>query len=334
MTDPLASWKTGPVKSAILDFVDRVTLPESPAFVRPEERVAVFDNDGTLWCEQPVQVQVLFAQDRLRDMADRDPELRSHQPFKAFLEHDLKTMHDLGKRGVFAVAFMVHAGVTEAEFAEAAGAWLASATHPILGRPFTQCVFQPQLELMGYLRSRGFRVFIVSGGGIDFMRVFAEEVYGVSPEQVIGSSVKTRVAVRDDRLELMKLAELRSFDDRDAKVENIGLHIGRRPIFAFGNSDGDLPMLRYARAGPGVRLALLLHHDDGEREFSYDREFRLSPLADALDHASDYGITVVSMKRDWERIFSDQMIWPSAANLGAGNAGLAGRSHESGDSRH
>lgn len=313
MADPLASWRSGPVKSAIIDFVNRVTRTEGPDFVPASERIAVFDNDGTLWCEQPLQVQVFFAQDRLKSLADRYPELRARQPFKAFLEHDLKTMHELGKRGVFAVAFMAHAGVTETEFAETASAWLASATHPNLGRLFTQCVFQPQLELMGYLRSHGFKTFIVSGGGIDFMRAFAEEIYGVASEQVIGSSVKTRVNINGDRVDLMKLAELGTFDDREVKVENIGLHIGRRPILAFGNSDGDLAMLRYTKAGPGARLALLLHHDDGEREFAYDRAFRLSPLAEALDHAADYGITVVSMKHDWEKVFADQSARPSAA---------------------
>lgn len=313
MADPLASWRSGPVKSAIIDFVNRVTRTEGPDFVPASERIAVFDNDGTLWCEQPLQVQVFFAQDRLKSLADRYPELRARQPFKAFLEHDLKTMHELGKRGVFAVAFMAHAGVTETEFAETASAWLASATHPNLGRLFTQCVFQPQLELMGYLRSHGFKTFIVSGGGIDFMRAFAEEIYGVASAQVIGSSVKTRVNINGDRVDLMKLAELGTFDDREVKVENIGLHIGRRPILAFGNSDGDLAMLRYTKAGPGARLALLLHHDDGEREFAYDRAFRLSPLAEALDHAADYGITVVSMKHDWEKVFADQSARPSAA---------------------
>jgi phosphoglycolate phosphatase-like HAD superfamily hydrolase len=334
MPDPLASWKTGPVKSAILDFVDRVTLPESPDFVRLSERIAVFDNDGTLWCEQPLQVQVFFAQDRLKALAMRDPELKTQQPFKAFLEHDLKAMHDLGKRGVFAVAFMVHAGVTDTEFSEVASTWLASAAHPMLGRRFTQCVFRPQLELMDYLRDNGFKTFIVSGGGVDFIRTFAEDVYGIPSDQIIGSSVKTRVDIHDEHMDLLKLAELGTFNDRDVKVENIGLHIGRRPILAFGNSDGDLSMLRYTKAGDGPRLALLLHHDDADREFAYDREFRLSPLAEALDHAGDYGITVVSMKHDWENIFADPSVRPSAVASGVRDGGLAGRSHESGDPYH
>lgn len=334
MGDPLPSWTEGPVKAAILDFVDRITRLQSPDYVRPSDRIAVFDNDGTLWCEQPLQVQVFFAQDRLRELADQHPELRSNQPFKAFLEHDLAEIQQLGKKGVFAVAFMVHAGMTDTEFSQTAGTWLASATHPSLRRRFTQCVFHPQLELMSYLRDCGFKTFIVSGGGIDFMRAFAEDVYGIPPEQIIGSSVKTRVKASDDHIDLVKLAELGTFDDRDVKVENIGLHIGRRPILAFGNSDGDLAMLRYTKDGPGPRLALLLHHDDDEREFAYDRAFKLSPLSEALDHASDYGITVVSMKHDWQTVFKDQAVRPSGAALGARDAGLAHRSHESGDPYH
>ena len=334
MPDPLESWKAGPAKSAILDFVDRVTRLDSADYIRPADRIAVFDNDGTLWCEQPLQVQVIFAQNRLKEMAERYPEIKSKQPFKAFLEHDLKAMHDLGKRGVFAVAFMVHTGMTDTDFADTAGAWLASATHPLLGRPFTRCVFQPQLELLSYLRDHGFKTFIVSGGGVDFMRVFAEEVYGIPSEQIIGSSVKTHLEINDEHVDLLKLAELGSFDDREAKVENIGLHIGRRPIFAFGNSDGDLAMLRYTKAGEGPRLALLLHHDDAEREFAYDRDFKLSPLAEALDHANDFGLTVVSMKHDWNAVFSETTAWPSTATLGAGNGGMAHRGHKGGDPCH
>jgi phosphoglycolate phosphatase-like HAD superfamily hydrolase len=313
MTDPLANWKTGPVKSAILDFVDRVTLEESADFVPPSERTATFDNDGTLWCEQPMQVQVFFAQDRLKALAEKDPSLRQRQPFKALLEHDLKTLQQLGKKTLFEAAFLTHAGVTESEFSDIAKSWLAIARHPKLARLFTQCVYQPQLELMNFLRDRGFKVFIVSGGGVDLIRAFAEDVYGIPPEQIVGSSVRTRVDIHGDHFNLLKLAELGTFDDREVKVENIGLHIGRRPILAFGNSDGDLAMLRYAKCGPGARLALLLHHDDGEREFAYDRDFRLSPLVEALDRADDYGIQIVSMKRDWEQVFVGESARPSAA---------------------
>lgn len=303
MADPLASWRTGPVKSAILDFIDRATLAAGPDFVPPPERIAVFDNDGTLWCEQPLQVQVCFAQDRLEALAAKNPSLRERQPFKAFLDRDIEAIHALGKQAVLETAFLTHAATTESTFRDIVRTWLATARHPRLGRLFTDCVFQPQIELMRHLTAHGFKVFIVSGGGIDLIRGFAEDVYGIPPEQVIGSSVKTRVTVEGDRIELMKLAELNSFDDREAKVSNIGLHIGRRPILAFGNSDGDLAMLRYAKSGDGPRLALLLHHDDTEREFAYDRDFKLSPLAEALDRADEFGFTVVSMKQDWKAVF-------------------------------
>lgn len=302
--DPLASWEDGPIKKAILDFVTRVTKEGGPDYVRPAERIATFDNDGTLWCEQPLQVQIFFAFDRLDALAKRDPSMRERQPFKAFIERDLKAIASLGKQGAFEFGFATHAGITTDEFAQIAKAWFAAAKHPKLGRLFTQCVYQPQLELLAYLRLNGFKTFIVSGGGIELMRAFAEEVYGIPPEQVIGSSIKTRFEVQDGRTTLMKLADLNSFDDREVKVQNIELHIGRRPILAFGNSDGDLAMLRYARSDGTARLALLLHHDDAEREFAYDREFRLSPLVEALDRADDYNITVVSMKRDWATVFA------------------------------
>jgi phosphoserine phosphatase len=196
-----------------------------------------------------------------------------------------------------------HAGMTEEAFDEIARAWFATAQHPKLGRLFKRCTYRPQIELLGYLRENGFKTYIVSGGGVDLIRAFAEEAYDIPREQVIGSSVKTRFESQDGRTVLMKLAELNSFDDRDVKPQNIGLHIGRRPILAFGNSDGDLAMLRYTKSGPGARLALLIHHDDAEREFAYDREFRLSPLVEALDNAGAYGLTVVSMKRDWNTVF-------------------------------
>ena len=301
----LASWNDGAAKSTILDFVARVTTQGNSDFVAPAERVATFDNDGTLWCEQPMQAQVFFAQARLCELADADPPMKERQPFKAFLEHDLKTIHALGKQGVFETAFATHAGMTEDEFDAVAREFLAHARHPKLGRLFKSLSYQPQLELLAHLRANGFKTFIVSGGGIDLIRAFSEEAYGIAREQVVGSSVKTRYELRDNRVVLVKAAELGSFDDRQVKVQNIGLHIGRRPILAFGNSDGDLAMLRYAVTGRRPGLALLLHHDDGQREFAYDREFRLSPLADALDHAAEYGITVVSMQRDWECVFPD-----------------------------
>jgi phosphoserine phosphatase len=300
---PLPSWNEGPAKSAILDFVARATNRRGPNFVPLAQRIAVFDNDGTLWCEQPMQVQLFFAQDRLKTLAEKDPALKERQPFKAFLEHDLKTIASLGKRAIFEMAFKTHAGMREEEFERIARDFFGAARHPKLGLLFKECVYRPQVELLRFLRANGFKTYIVSGGGIDLIRAFAEEAYGIPREQVIGSSVKTRFDAEGGRIDLLKLNELNSFDDREAKVENIGLHIGRRPILAFGNSDGDLAMLRYTKAGTGPRLALLLQHDDADREFAYDRDFKLSPLAEALDKAEAYGITVVSMRRDWNAVF-------------------------------
>jgi len=299
----LPSWTEGAAKSAILDFVSRVTTSGGKDFVHPSERVAVFDNDGTLWCEQPMQVQLFFTQDRLRDLVAVDPSLKERQPFKAFLERDIKTIQGLGKKAALEVCFAIHSGVTEEEFDQIARRWFATARNPHLGRLFRRCTYRPQVELLSFLRDSGFKTFIVSGGGVDLIRSFAEDAYGVPREQIIGSSVKTRFDSSNGRTCLMKLSEVDSFDDREAKVQNISLHIGRRPILAFGNSDGDLAMLRYTKSGPGPRLALLLHHDDAVREFAYDREFRLSPLTEALDKAREFGITVVSMKRDWQTVF-------------------------------
>lgn len=303
MPQPLPSWRSGKARDAIVEFVNAVTVQGGVDFVPPPERIAVFDNDGTLWCEQPVQVQVAFAQARITQLADADPTLKDRQPFRAFLEHDLATIHTLGKEGVFEVAFAAHSGVTIETFDKLSKAWLAETRHPQFGRRYTELVYQPQLELLDYLRANGFKTFIVSGGGADFIRAFAEQTYGVPPEQVVGSTVNTKLQETDGHIELMKLAELQSFDDREVKVQNIGLHIGRRPILAFGNSDGDLAMMRYTLSAPGRRLALLVHHDDNEREVAYDRDFRLSPLVEALDKADDYGITVVSVAKDWAEVF-------------------------------
>jgi len=300
----LPSWNDGTAKSAILDFVARVTTEGGPDYVRPAERVATFDNDGTLWCEQPMQVQVFFLIDRLKELVAHDPATGQRQPFKALLEGDLKTLQELGKKGLMELFFTTHAGISHEQFDKVASAWLGRAKHPKFGALFRDCVYLPQIELLDFLHAHDFRTFIVSGGGVDFMRAFAEAAYGIPPERVIGSSVKTRLDVQDEHVGLMKLAELNSFDDREVKVQNIGLHIGRRPVLAFGNSDGDLAMLRYCKAGAGARLALLVHHDDAAREVAYDRQFVLSPLVEALDKARDYGITLVSMKNDWKTVFA------------------------------
>jgi len=310
MTTSLSVWADGAAKTAILRFIERVTDVDGSEFVPPEDRIATFDNDGTLWCEQPLQTQFFFGRDQLQKMAAEDPGLKERQPYKAFLEHDIGTINKLGKRGFFEVASAAHAGMTEDDFHAHARDWLAHARNPANGQRFVDLVYRPQLELMEYLRQNGFRVFIVSGGGIDLIRAFSEEVYGVARSQVVGSSVRTRMEVSDGKVDLLKLAELQSFDDRETKVQNIALHIGRRPIFAFGNSDGDLAMLQYTLSGIGPRLALLLHHDDGEREFAYDREFAVSPLAEALDRAVEFGIEVVSLKNDWRAVFAEQPSFP------------------------
>jgi haloacid dehalogenase-like hydrolase len=299
----LSTWNDGAAKSQIVDFIARVTEQDGPDFIPPVERIATFDNDGTLWCEQPLFVQAFFLIDRAKELAGKDPTLKERQPFKALLEQDLKTLMGLGKQALFELVFATHSGMRDEEFEPVARDWLAKTKHPKFGRLFKECTYRPQLELLSFLRQNGFKIYIVTGGGIDFVRACSEEIYGIPREQVIGSSSKLRFEVNEGRAGLMKLAELNSFDDREAKPQNIALHVGRRPILAFGNSDGDLAMLRYTKTGKGRRLALLLHHDDPDREVAYDREFRLSPLNEALEKLDDYGITVVSMKRDWNVVF-------------------------------
>lgn len=299
----LPSWNDGAAKSAILNFVARVTKEGSPDFVPPADRIATFDNDGTLWCEQPFQVQVFFLIDRVKDLTAKDPSLKERQPYKALLEHDMPALKTLGKKGIQELFFATHTGVSEEDFYRIAQAWFTTARHPKFGRRFDHLTYRPQVELLGYLRENGFRTFIVSGGGIDLIRAVSEEAYGIAREQVIGSSARLQFELQGERGIVMKQATLNSFDDREAKPANIALHIGRRPILAFGNSDGDLAMLRYCRSGSGARLALLIHHDDAEREVAYDRDFKLSPLADALENADKYGITLVSMKNDWGDVF-------------------------------
>ena len=304
MSTPLPSWRSGPVRDAILAFIEAVTTEGGPDYRPPEDRIAVFDNDGTLWCEQPLQVQVLFAQARLKQLAAADPSLYDRQPFKAFLQHDLKTIHALGKQGAMEVAFLSHAGMSVPVFQDQARSWLEQASNPVLVRRCIDLIYQPQRELLALLNDHGFITCIVTASGVDFVRSFAERADGIPPRNVIGSSVKTELRPGPgSAAELYKRSELQSFNDREEKVANIGLHIGRRPILAFGNSDGDLAMMRYTLAGPGRRLALLLHHDDPDREVAYDRDFRLSPLVEALDEAKTYGLTVVSMVRDWTRVF-------------------------------
>src|SRR6266404_1351209 len=285
-TDILQSWSDGPAKTSIIDFVKRVTTQGGPDFVPVEQRVAAFDNDGTLWCEQPMYVQLAFALDRVKAMAPLHPEWKDKQPFKAVLEGDLKTLAESGERGLLELGMVTHAGMTTDEFAKIVSDWLATARHPRFKRPYTELVYQPMLELLAYLRANGFKTFIVSGGGIEFMRPWSERVYGVPPEQVVGSSIKTRFEMRDGRPELFRTAELNFIDDKAGKPVGINEYIGRRPIAAFGNSDGDLEMLQWTQGGSGARFELLVHHDDAEREYAYDRDTSFGRLDKALDAAA------------------------------------------------
>lgn len=309
----LPSWRPSRARQALLDLVAAVTRVGSPDFVAPRQRIAVFDNDGTLWPEQPIPFEGFFARHRLEMIGGRDPTLRDRQPFKAFMEEDHAAIRAFGKREVVEFMLATYAGLTADELERAARAWLRNAHHPELGRRFIDCVYQPQLELLDLLRAHEFKTFIVSGGGICFIRAFADEIYGVPPEYVIGSSERSRVELEEGRPVIRRMPEVNSFDDRDEKVINIDLHIGVRPILAFGNSDGDLRMLQYVMDGDGPRLALLLLHDDPEREFVYDRDFRLSPLDQALKVADARGWPVVSMRHDWSAMFRNDDAAQSAA---------------------
>jgi hypothetical protein len=301
--NPLPSWKTGPVKERIVNFVGAVTDETSPDYVRPEERIAVFDNDGTLWSERPVYFQLLFAIDRIKALAPQHPEWKTQQPFKAVLENDMDALADAGEKGLLQLVMASHAGMTTEEFSQIVLQWLATAQHPRFKRPYTELVFQPMLELLDYLRGNGFKTFIVSGGGIEFMRPWVEAVYGVPPEQVVGSSIKTQFEMRDGVPVLVRLPEVNFIDDKAGKPVGINEYIGRRPIAAFGNSDGDLQMLQWTAAGKGRRFMLLVHHTDAEREYAYDRKSHVGKLDTALDEANKRGWTVVDMKNDWKVIY-------------------------------
>jgi len=304
--DPLPSWNEGAARKAILDFVRATTDASSPDFVAPEQRIATFDNDGTLWVEQPIYTQFAFALDRVRAMAPMHPEWKETQPFKAAIEGDTKTLADAGERGLLKLIMATHAGMTTDEFQNIVLDWLANARHPKFQRPYTELVYQPMLELLAYLRATGFKIFIVSGGGVEFMRPWTDKVYGVPPERVIGSSVKTQFEIRDGRPELLRLPEVNFIDDGAGKPVGINEHIGRRPIAAFGNSDGDLQMLEWTTKVDGRRLGLIVHHTDGEREYAYDRRSAMGRLDVALDAAAANGWVVASMKSDWKRVFSFQ----------------------------
>jgi len=305
--DPLPSWNEGAAKRSIIDFVNRVTQPNSPDFVAPEQRIATFDNDGTLWSEQPMYFQLFFAIDRVKAMVPMHPEWKDKQPFKAVLEGDFKTVLAGGEHALLELVMATHAGNSTEEFSQAVKDWLATAKHPKTGRPYTDMVYQPMLELLAYLRVNGFKSYIVSGGGIEFMRPWTEGVYGIPPEQVVGSSIKTKFEMRKGQPVLVRLPEVNFIDDKAGKPVGINQHIGRRPIAAFGNSDGDLQMLQWTAAGKGARYMLIVHHTDPEREWAYDRKSKIGHLDKALDEASNSGWTVVDMKKEWKVIYPFQL---------------------------
>lgn len=301
--DPLASWNEGPAKAAVVQFIRAATQAGGPGFIAPADRIAVFDNDGTLWSEQPMYFQLAFAIDRVRALAPGKPEWKTTQPFKAALEGDMAALAAAGEKGLVELVMATHAGNTPGEFEAVVKEWLATARHPRFKRPYTELVFQPMLELLAYLRANGFQTWIVSGGGVEFVRAFSEAVYGIPRHQVIGSSIKTRLVSRNGKPEIVRLPEIDFIDDKEGKPVGIQKFIGRRPAAAFGNSDGDLAMLQWAAAGEGPRFGLLVRHTDAEREYAYDRKSSFGRLDKALDEAGSRGWTVVDMKRDWRAIY-------------------------------
>ena len=301
--EDLPSWRDGPVKQAIFDFVSRVTTPGSADFIDEPRRIAVFDNDGTLWAEQPAYFQLLFALDQIKAMAPRHPEWKTQQPYAAVLSGDKKALAASGDKGLLQIIATTHSGMTTEQFKHTVQDWLAGALHPRFQRPYTEMVYQPMLELLGYLRARGFKTYIVSGGGIEFMRPFTERVYGIEPEKVIGSRVVTQFQMRDGKPVLLRLPKVEFVDDGPGKPVGIDHFIGRAPVFAIGNSDGDLQMLQWTAATPGPNFVALVHHTDAEREWAYDRKSPVGKLDKALDEAAARNWAVIDMKRDWRKIF-------------------------------
>ena len=301
--DPLPSWNDTTPKKAIIAFLERVTKEGSSDFVPPNERIATFDNDGTLWAEQPLYFQFLFAIDRVKALAPQHPEWKTKEPFASLLKGDTKTALTGGEHAFLEIVAATHSNLTTEEFDRIVKEWLATAKHAKTGRLYTEMVYQPMLELLAYLRENGFKTFIVSGGGVEFMRTFADKIYGIPPEQVVGSTGKLKFDLRDGTPVLVKLPEVQFIDDKDGKPVGIQMNIGHRPIAAFGNSDGDLQMLQWTAAGSGARFCLYVHHTDAEREWAYDRNSSIGRLDKGLDEAKGKGWTVVSMKDDWKTIF-------------------------------
>ena len=301
--EPLPSWNDGKSKQSIIAFVEKTTEEGSPDFVPPEQRIATFDNDGTLWAEKPIYFQLLYAIDKVKEMAPQHPEWKQKEPFASIIQGDTKKALEGGKPALMQLIAATHTGMTGEEFQSSVKKWLATARHPETNKPFTQMIYQPMLELLEYLRANGYKTFIVSGGGIDFLRAFAEGTYGIPPEQVVGSSLKAKYETRDGKPAIIKLAEINLIDDKAGKPVGIYQHIGRRPIFAAGNSDGDFEMLQWTTSGDGPRFGLLVHHTDGKRAWAYDHPSPVGQLDKALKAAPKEGWTVVDMKDDWKVIF-------------------------------
>jgi phosphoglycolate phosphatase-like HAD superfamily hydrolase len=306
--EPLVSWNDGAAKTAILKFVAAVTEKGGRDYVEPAERIAVFDHDGTLWVEYPMYTQVLFAFDRVKELAPQHPEWKTRQPFKALLEGDMKTVGASGMKGLMEILMATHSGMTAAEFMQEASDWLATTKHPKFNRLYSESIYQPQLELLAYMRANGFKTFIVSGGGIQFMRPITEKNYGIPPEQVMGSSVVSKFQVKDGKPVLVRMPKIDFINDKAGKPVGIYQHIGRRPILAFGNSDSDMQMIEYTMAGEGRRMGLFVHHTDTEREYAYDRKSHVGTLDKALDRADAKGWIIVDMKKDWKRIFAFEKV--------------------------
>jgi hypothetical protein len=302
--DALPSWNEGATKARILAFVGAVTEPGGKDFVAPAVRVAVFDNDGTLWAEQPVYFQAFFIMDRIKALSPKHPEWKTQEPYASLLKGDMKAVLAGGEKTLMQLLMTTHAGMSTEEFKQIVSDWIATARHPKTGRLLTEMTYQPMKELLAYLRANGFKTFIVSGGGIEFMRPWAERVYGVPPEQVIGSSIQATYQLRNGQPVLLRLPEVNFINDKAGKPVGIHQHIGRRPIAAFGNSDGDYEMLVWTTSAPGARLGLIVHHDDAEREYAYDRKSPIGRLDRGLNEAGPRGWTVVSMKSDWKTVFS------------------------------
>jgi hypothetical protein len=304
-SDPLPSWNEGKTKHSIIDFVNEVTDKASPNYVQPTDRIATFDNDGTLWSEQPYYFQLQFAIDRVKALAPEHPEWKNNPLFKAVLDNDIKKVLLFGEHGLLEIVMATHAGMTTEEFSRIVKEWINTARHPKTNKLYKEMVYHPMLELLDYLRANGFKTYIVSGGGIDFMRPWTEEVYGVPSEQVIGSSGIVKFEMRDGNPVLVKLPEINFIDDKEGKPVGIHQFIGKRPIAAFGNSDGDLQMLQWTAAGEGKKLMVYIHHTDAEREWAYDRQSSIGRLDKGLDEANEKGWVVVDMKNDWKIIYHD-----------------------------